>query len=319
MMKQIPYPLCAMLFLAASIQAQGIRARVVAETTLRVQAKNIVKTLPAKTDLSKGIQLHAKADRSNEATLVTTFSPSPNKTVFTLVESGAGQGWFQPNVRTGRHTILFTLSSPIPVQGTLRIQMTWVKTTFGHRAGGSDKIRVGAHSYLVRPPLATKVDQSLPVTLGTSPLEIRSTSEQWGSNNILTGTFRYECKLTFTPKMPCSLITYGKSCGSTLGGTAFPTREIQLALTGGFPKAAGLLVLGFERQSFTIPKTPCVLLTKIAFLGAFISDPKGEATWVLPLPPGIALTFQLQAATFARTGGQLHLKMTNGVEIHCTP
>ncbi len=319
MMKQNASYLCFALLLAASAGAQGISARVVAETALRVQAKSVIKTLPAKTDLSQGVTLKAKADNSHYAQLVTSFSHSPTQTVFHLTETGYGSGSFFPVVKTGKHTILITLQAPVSVQGNLRVQMTWFKTTFSHRAGGQDQVLVGSHKFQIFPPLATKVDQTIPVTVGPQALEIRSVSQQWASNNILSGSFHYECKLTFTPKMPCTLTTYGKSCGSTLQGTAYPTREIQLDLAGGFPRAAGLLALGFERQTFQIPKTPCILLTKIAFLGSFLTDSQGKTSWLIPLPPGLTLTFQIQAATFARSGSKLLLRMTNGVEAACKP
>ncbi|GEM_PF-6698821 len=318
MKTKLPYLLYPLL-LATSTLAQGIQVKVVADTTLQVKAKNIVKTLPPQTDLSKGVRLSAKADSSNVATLQTSFSHKAGQTVFQLSEQGSGQGFFQPNVRTGRHRILLTFQSKIPVTGQLHIQMSWKKTLFSHRAGGNDIVQVGSSTFRILPPFASKVDQVLPVTIDAKGLRILSTSEQWGSNNLNTGTFWYECKLTFTPKMPCSVQSYGKACGSKLQGTAYPTREIALQLSQGFPKAGGLLVLGFTRQAFTIPKTPCLLLTKIAYLGAFLTDAQGSSAWILPLPPGIALKFQVQAATFAYQGSQLLLRTTQGLEISCLP
>ena len=101
--------------------------------------------------------------------------------------------------------------------------------------------------------------------------------------------------------------------------SAAPTfnHELELRLTNAAPNSFGKLIIGLNRLNLQFPGTTCYLNTDILLLLPITTNNLGAATHILPIPPGLKLTFNLQDILFEKQGSNFAITSTNGLSVGC--
>ena len=321
----LPLVVVPVLSLIDVLPAQGVSTTFVAQTQLRVMGGRLRKTVPAKTDLTKGLLLRAGYSLGPDhffGTTTLTFQHSPTTgTVVTILDSSTARlgvgAHFPVTAQTGSHDTLlvFTATKAVKARLVLVVSSTGAGLLKNYTAivdiGNNRKndLSVG---------LGVKLTKEFTVTIDANGLAVRtqtfSTATAAGgqsasASGILT--------IRLLPVVDCTASPYGKSCAPVLDGAPTFKNKLELKLTKAAPSTFGILIIGVKPLSIPIPGTTCYLNTDILILLPFTTNNLGEATHTLPIPSGLKLTFNLQDILFQKQGNRFVITSTNGLKVDC--
>ena len=315
------------LALTDSLTAQGISTTFVTATKMKVSAsamvfyqpcwRGITKTVPANTDLTKGLDLRTTKCIATASTTV-TFDQSQTNILATIKE----KGWTYSHpsaVSTGPHETLLTFKTTTPVKAIL------VLTAFSSGSGSSGysaSVDIGnnAKTDFVG-QFGKRVTKEFAVTITSKGLVVKTRTGGSGIYILGPATFSGTLTIQLIPAF-CTLSYYGKTCVPALLGPALlgmPTfkHELELGLVNAAANTFGYLIIGLKQLSIRIPGTFCFLNTDIVIQLPFTTNIFGKAVHRLAVPPGLQLTFNLQDVLFQRQGNRFIITSTNGLRVNC--
>lgn len=224
----------------------------------------------------------------------------------------------------GAQQYVLSLSARASVTGRLLLE-------FGGRvsdssASASAAVDIGGR-VVIRLPSGTPVRREIPITVGTSGLDIKLTVDgSADASTVRESIYDGSLSVVFvsgTGGPGCTIATDKASCregGSFAGAFARSSTgvDLNLGLGGALPGATGFLVVSPRGDVVRFGGTGCVLLSTVpSVVGMFRTDGSGNARLKLSIPRVVPGEGYLQAVTAVVSRGGARLATSNTLKAVC--
>lgn len=235
--------------------------------------------------------------------------------------SSSGGGTTAGTPSLAAHSYLMTIRAAAPVTGVLRVSWNAQARNGARISGAADIGDDGSTEWSSGTPGApTWFALRLPA--GITPVKLTVDGAASGTGNPADYVDYFAdlfVGFTIDRVSACTFATYGTGCGPAIAGsltTANGRHALTISLTGGFPNASALALVGQNPLSLGLGNG-CSLLTDVTFATVISTDATGDGseTHSIPSTDGGTLLFQFLPLDVA--GGNLVLRATDGLRLDC--